>query len=114
VGRGAIAGGTALINATTASAPIGPHQLQAAIAAVHDEAAHADDSDRMQILALYTLLGNIAPRPDGHSQPRRRSGDGARPAGSAKPRASQSLRTRRGGSLLGAVEYVSSVAPGSG
>jgi predicted RNA polymerase sigma factor len=59
----AIAEGTALITATLATAPPGPYQLQAAIAAVHDEAATADDTDWRQILVLYDLLHKIAPGP---------------------------------------------------
>jgi predicted RNA polymerase sigma factor len=59
----AITEGTALISAAMAKTPIGPYQLQAAIAAVHDEAAHAEDTDWRQILGLYTLLRNIAPGP---------------------------------------------------
>jgi RNA polymerase sigma factor (sigma-70 family) len=60
---GAIAEGVALITATLATAPIGPYQLQAAIAAVHDEAARAEDTDWRQILGLYELLGRAAPGP---------------------------------------------------
>jgi RNA polymerase sigma factor (sigma-70 family) len=60
---GAIAEGTALISATLASAPIGPYQLQAAIAAVHDEAVRAEDTDWPQILALYNHLQVLAPGP---------------------------------------------------
>lgn len=59
----AISEGVALISATLATAPPGPYQLQAAIAAVHDEAAHADDTDWPQILALYDVLSAIAPGP---------------------------------------------------
>jgi RNA polymerase sigma factor (sigma-70 family) len=59
----AIADGVALITATLASAPVGPYQLQAAIAAVHDEAARAEDTDWRQILGLYGLLDKIAPGP---------------------------------------------------
>jgi predicted RNA polymerase sigma factor len=59
----AIAEGVALITETLARAPIGPYQLQAAIAAVHDEAARAEDTDWRQILGLYELLRNIAPGP---------------------------------------------------
>jgi RNA polymerase sigma factor (sigma-70 family) len=59
----AIAEGVDLITTTLASAPIGPYQLQAAIAAVHDEAAHAEDTDWRQILGLYELLHSIAPGP---------------------------------------------------
>ena len=59
----AIAEGTALITETLASAAIGPYQLQAAIAAVHDEAARAADTDWPQILGLYELLRAVAPGP---------------------------------------------------
>ena len=41
----AIAEGTTLIEGALACAPLGPYQLQAAIAAVHDQAAHARDTD---------------------------------------------------------------------
>jgi predicted RNA polymerase sigma factor len=59
----AIAEGVALVSAALASAPIGPYQLQAAIAAVHDEAARFGDTDWRQILGLYELLQRIAPGP---------------------------------------------------
>jgi RNA polymerase sigma factor (sigma-70 family) len=57
----AIAEGAALITEALATAPIGPYQLQAAIAAVHDEAARFEDTDWPQILGLYSLLQSIAP-----------------------------------------------------
>jgi predicted RNA polymerase sigma factor len=59
----AIAEGVALITATLARAPIGPYQLQAAIAAVHDEAARPEDTDWPQILQLYGMLRALAPGP---------------------------------------------------
>ncbi|HYT25709.1 MAG TPA: DUF6596 domain-containing protein, partial [Actinomycetota bacterium] len=59
----AIREGVALITDTLTRAPLGPYQLQAAIAAVHDEAARARDTDWPQILALYQLLERIAPNP---------------------------------------------------
>jgi RNA polymerase sigma factor (sigma-70 family) len=59
----AIAEGVSLITETLATAPIGPYQLQAAIAAVHDEAARAEDTDWPQILGLYELLHAMAPGP---------------------------------------------------
>jgi RNA polymerase sigma factor (sigma-70 family) len=59
----AIAEGVALITRTLASSPIGPYQLQAAIAAVHDEAPRAADTDWRQILVLYELLAQVAPSP---------------------------------------------------
>jgi RNA polymerase sigma factor (sigma-70 family) len=59
----AIAEGVALVTETLARAPIGPYQLQAAIAALHDEAARATDTDWPQILVLYELLERIAPGP---------------------------------------------------
>jgi RNA polymerase sigma factor (sigma-70 family) len=61
--QGAIREGVALITHSLAEAPIGPYQLQAAIAAVHNEAAHAEDTDWRQILGLYDLLERLAPNP---------------------------------------------------
>jgi RNA polymerase sigma factor (sigma-70 family) len=56
--------GTELITATLGSrVPLGPYQLQAAIAAVHDEASKAEDTDWRQILALFELLERVAPNP---------------------------------------------------
>src|ERR1017187_5401304 len=51
------------ISRTLATAPIGPYQLQAALAAVHDEAARAEHTDWEQILGLYDLLRTLAPGP---------------------------------------------------
>jgi RNA polymerase sigma factor (sigma-70 family) len=59
----AIAEGVELVTRALAGAPIGPYQLQAAIAAVHDEAARAEDTDWLQILGLYGLLETVAPGP---------------------------------------------------
>jgi RNA polymerase sigma factor (sigma-70 family) len=58
-----IAEGVALISATLPKGLVGPYQLQAAIAAVHDEAARADDTDWPQILALYDLLRRMSDNP---------------------------------------------------
>jgi predicted RNA polymerase sigma factor len=58
-----IAEGIALISATLGTAPGGPYQLQAAIAAVHDEAPDAAATDWPQILALYDVLARLAPSP---------------------------------------------------
>ena len=55
--------GTDLLTRTLASAPIGPYQVQAAIAAVHDEAPRADGTDWAQILVLYDHLSVLAPGP---------------------------------------------------
>jgi RNA polymerase sigma factor (sigma-70 family) len=60
---GAIAEGVGLITGTLATAAIGPYQLQAAIAAVHDEAARSEDTDWREILVLYEMLESIAPGP---------------------------------------------------
>ncbi|GLY34210.1 RNA polymerase sigma24 factor [Amycolatopsis sp. NBRC 101858] len=59
----AIAEGVALVTAALAGGPLGPYQLQAAIAAVHDEAPAAGVTDWPQILALYTVLERVAPNP---------------------------------------------------
>jgi predicted RNA polymerase sigma factor len=59
----AITEGIELITRTLPRGRVGSYQLQAAIAAVHDEAADAKDTDWPQILALYELLEQIAPSP---------------------------------------------------
>jgi predicted RNA polymerase sigma factor len=59
----AIKEGVALITETLAASTIGPYQLQAAIAAVHDEAPTAQGTDWAQILGLFDLLETIAPNP---------------------------------------------------
>ena len=58
-----IAEGVELISATLATERLGPYQLQAAIAAVHDEATDGDSTDWPQILALYDMLASIATNP---------------------------------------------------
>ena len=61
--RGEISEGIALITATLAKGAISTYQLQAAIAAVHSEAAKAEDTDWPQILALYELLRRMSNNP---------------------------------------------------
>jgi RNA polymerase sigma factor (sigma-70 family) len=61
--RQEITEGVALISATLPKGSVGPYQLQAAIAAVHDEAARAEDTDWPQILALYDLLRRMTDNP---------------------------------------------------
>ncbi len=55
--------GVRLVEQVLPSGPVGPYQLQAAIAAVHDEAARAEDTDWAQIEVLYGMLLEIAPGP---------------------------------------------------
>jgi RNA polymerase sigma factor (sigma-70 family) len=55
--------GIALITRTLGAGRVGPYQLQAAIAAVHDEASGAEDTDWRQILALYDVLEQVSPGP---------------------------------------------------
>ena len=55
--------GISLISRVLGRGRIGPYQLQAAIAAVHDEAPSAAETDWAQILALYEVLERIAPGP---------------------------------------------------
>ena len=55
--------GVALLTRTLGSVQVGPYQLQAAIAAVHDEAATAEETDWPQILALYGVLEQVSPAP---------------------------------------------------
>ncbi|MFD0548555.1 RNA polymerase sigma factor [Streptomyces rectiviolaceus] len=61
--RRAIEEGSALVEKALSQGPAGAYQLQAAIAALHDEAARADDTDWPQILALYDILVRRAPEP---------------------------------------------------
>jgi RNA polymerase sigma factor (sigma-70 family) len=61
--RQQIAEGVALLSAALPRGSVGPYQLQAAIAAAHDEAARAQDTDWPQILALYELLKRMSDNP---------------------------------------------------
>jgi RNA polymerase sigma factor (sigma-70 family) len=58
-----IADGVSLITGALPRGAPGPYQLQAAIAAIHDEAPSADATDWPQILALYELLMRISDNP---------------------------------------------------
>ena len=59
----AISEGIAIVTATLSKGAIGAYQLQAAIAALHDEAGRAEDTDWPQILALYGLLKRMSDNP---------------------------------------------------
>jgi RNA polymerase sigma factor (sigma-70 family) len=61
--RAAIAEGTSLVETALRTTPVGPYQIQAAIAALHDEATTADGTDWTEILGLYDLLAHLAPGP---------------------------------------------------
>jgi RNA polymerase sigma factor (sigma-70 family) len=60
---GQISEGVALVTTALARGPAGPYQLQAAIAAVHDEAPAVDATDWPQIMALYEVLLQLADNP---------------------------------------------------
>jgi RNA polymerase sigma factor (sigma-70 family) len=59
----AIAEGLAVLDEAIAAGAVGPYQLQAAIAAVHDRAPRAADTDWAEVLALYGLLERVSPGP---------------------------------------------------
>jgi RNA polymerase sigma factor (sigma-70 family) len=61
--RAEMSEGIELLTAALSKGSVGLYQLQAAIAAVHDEAATVEDTDWPQILALYELLKRVAPSP---------------------------------------------------
>lgn len=61
--RAEVTEGTGLLALALAKGAVGLYQLQAAIAAVHDEAPRSEDTDWPQILALYELLQRVAPSP---------------------------------------------------
>jgi RNA polymerase sigma factor (sigma-70 family) len=60
---GHISEGVELITGALGRTPTGPYQLQAAIAAIHDEAPSSDATDWPQILALYELLLQVSANP---------------------------------------------------
>ena len=61
--RAEISEGVTFLTEALSKGTVGLYQLQAAIAAVHDEAAQAEDTDWPQILALYELLKRASPSP---------------------------------------------------
>ena len=61
--RDQISEGVALISVALQKGSVGAYQLQAAIAAVHDEAARTEDTDWPQVLALYDLLRRMSDNP---------------------------------------------------
>jgi len=58
-----IAEGTVLLNTAMGKKPLGEYRVQAAIAALHDRASSAEDTDWPQILALYGLLEQLTGNP---------------------------------------------------
>jgi RNA polymerase sigma factor (sigma-70 family) len=61
--REQIAEGTAILDGAMGKPPLGEYRIQAAIAAVHDRAERAEDTDWTQILALYGLLEQLTDNP---------------------------------------------------
>ncbi len=61
--RDEIAEALALLERALRNQRIGPYQLQAAIAAIHAQADHADATDWREIVALYSLLLHLTPSP---------------------------------------------------
>lgn len=61
--RAAISEGVQLVTWALSNGPLGPYQLQAAVAAVHDEAASDDETDWAQIALLYRLHEQVFPNP---------------------------------------------------
>ncbi|WP_410589872.1 RNA polymerase sigma factor [Amycolatopsis sp. lyj-23] len=58
-----IAEGVALVRSALGHGPVGPYQVQAAIAALHDEAPSTERTDWRQIAELYGVLGELMPGP---------------------------------------------------
>jgi len=61
--RDAIVEGEALVTDALSRTQLGPYQVQAAIAAVHDTAERAEDTDWRQIVALYDVLEQMVDNP---------------------------------------------------
>jgi RNA polymerase sigma factor (sigma-70 family) len=87
-----ISEGVALITDALPRSPVGPYQLQAAIAAVHDEAPSADETDWPQIMALYEVLMQLSDNPM-VTEPRCRRRHG--PQRTGRPRPARADRARR-------------------
>ena len=58
-----IAEGVALVSRALAAGSVGPYQLQAAVAAIHDESPRVEETDWPQIMALYGLLQRMSDNP---------------------------------------------------
>jgi len=61
--RNAISEGVALVTAALSRGTVGPYLVQAAIAAVHDEAPSTEATDWSEILALYEMLRRLSDNP---------------------------------------------------
>jgi RNA polymerase sigma factor (sigma-70 family) len=61
--QGLIAEGIALLTAVLPRRAVGEYQLQAAIAAIHDEAETAEQTDWPQVHALYSLMERMTDNP---------------------------------------------------
>src|SRR5262249_44151691 len=61
--RAQIVEGVSLLTAALARGAVGAYQLQAAVAALHDEAPRVEDTDWPQILVLYELLKRMSDNP---------------------------------------------------
>jgi RNA polymerase sigma factor (sigma-70 family) len=61
--RDLIGEGVTLVSDALTRTRLGPYQLQAAIAAVHDEAPSVTETDWPQVLGLYDLLVRMSPNP---------------------------------------------------
>jgi RNA polymerase sigma factor (sigma-70 family) len=55
--------GIALVSSALSMGMVGPYQLQAAVAALHDEAPSTAETDWPQVLALYGLLERMSDNP---------------------------------------------------
>ena len=112
--RELIAEGTGLVDRAVGKGAVGEYQLQAAIAAVHDRAPRAEDTDWGQILALYGLLEQMTGNPvvslnravaaamaDGPVRGARRPRLGRRAAGRPLPPRRRSRASARAGGRQG-------------
>lgn len=61
--QGAIEEATGLLEATLKTSPAGPYLVQAAIAAIHDQAVSTQTTDWEEILHLYSLLDHMVSNP---------------------------------------------------
>jgi len=83
--QSAISEGLSLVERALSLGPVGPYQLQAAIAALHAQAVTSEETDWLQIAALYEKLLEKNPSPGYRAQPRRSCRDERTPRGRFEP-----------------------------
>ena len=103
--RAQIAEGVALVGAALSQGTVGAYQLQAAIAAVHDRAASADETNwRANLSSVRHAVAHVR-QSDGRAESRHRRGDGARPVGGTRRSSTRSTPIRGSPGTIGSTRF---------